>query len=479
MKKYIAIFLVAAFGAGTGILFQRYFQQDSYYNLADLPAIHLAKVGGTATLAYPDFVQASALALPAVVHVTSSFKADPQAKLPGNSWFPDFFGNPQLQRQAAGSGVIISGDGYIATNNHVVKDADEVEVTMYDKRTYKAKVVGTDPSTDLALLKISEKQLPFLTYGNSDQVAVGEWVLAVGNPFNLTSTVTAGIVSAKGRSLNILNGDFKIESFIQTDAAVNPGNSGGALINARGEVIGINTAIASESGRYEGYSFAIPANLVKKVIGDLKDFGKVQRGIIGIKIQNIDANFAQQSGLDVLQGVYVAGVIPGGAAEQSGIVQGDVITQINETEVKSSSELQEIVGQFRPGDQVKVNLIRNGSPKQIDVTLKGIEVVDDLIASNPTEPSKGFSHELGASLRNLSEAEKSKLGLDYGVKVTDVNFGLLSEMGIQKGFTIVKINNKAVDDATTAETLLTHTQGALKIEGLNADGSRGFYSMWR
>ncbi len=481
MKKYVAIFLVAAIGAITGVSVQKYFSKDRYWSPLEVSRAQLISMNGSAALAYPDFIGASALALPAVVHVKSYFpsQASSSAK-PSNPWFPDFFGSPQLEKQAAGSGVIISADGYISTNYHVVKDAERVEITMYDNHTYPATVVGKDPSTDLALLKIEEQRLPFLSFGNSDQISVGEWVLAVGNPFNLTSTVTAGIVSAKGRSLNILAGDYRIESFIQTDAAVNPGNSGGALINAKGEVIGINTAIASETGRYEGYSFAIPANLVNKVMEDLKKHGKVKRGIIGINIRDIDANLAEARGLGVHQGVYVNGIIPGGAAEEAGIQTGDVVVMVNEIAVKNTSELQEIIGQFRPGDNVQVRVLRNGEEKQISVVLKEIASTQaPEIAESKPENFKGFSSELGADLSPLTALEKTKLGIKYGLKVTEVREGLLREIGVEKGFIITKVNRKAVDESVTAEEILKDSKSAVLIEGVHPDGSRGFYSFSR
>ncbi|MBA2745933.1 MAG: trypsin-like peptidase domain-containing protein, partial [Flavisolibacter sp.] len=317
-----------------------------------------------------EFVEASESTVPAVVHVTTTYGATSSNNQSYNP-FQDFFWGDRGSRNptpamSSGSGVIISEDGYIVTNNHVVANSDKVEITLNDKRTLLAKVIGTDPSTDLALLKIDEKGLPFIPYGNSDVVRVGEWVLAVGNPFNLTSTVTAGIVSAKARNIHILpDQQFPIESFIQTDAAVNPGNSGGALVNTNGDLIGINTAIASNTGAYTGYSFAIPVNMVKKVVDDLLEYGNVQRGFIGVNIRDIDSKFAVEKGIKSLKGVYVAGITEGGAAASAGIREGDIITKISGNNVNTSPELQEQVSRFRPGDKVEVTLVREGDEKTV------------------------------------------------------------------------------------------------------------------
>jgi len=281
-------------------------------------------------------------------------------------------GNPGL---SSGSGVIISPDGFIVTNNHVVDNASEIEVILYDNRSYEAEIIGTDPSTDLALIKVDERNLDFIKYGNSDDVKIGQWVLAVGNPFNLTSTVTAGIVSAKARNIGILRveNSLQIESFIQTDAAVNPGNSGGALVNLYGQLIGVNTAIATQTGSYSGYSFAIPVTLVKKVMDDLLEFGKVQRGLLGIRIADVNARLAEIEDLSVVKGVYVSQVNSNSAAEQAGIEPGDVIIKIDEVSVNNVAELQEIVARNRPGDKVTVHFIRNGKEKQTGAVLRNVD----------------------------------------------------------------------------------------------------------
>jgi S1-C subfamily serine protease len=274
-------------------------------------------------------------------------------------------------KQGTGSGVIIDGEGFIVTNNHVVDFADEITVTLYDQRKFKATKVGTDPTTDLALIKIEAEELPVLAYGNSDDVKVGEWVLAVGNPFNLTSTVTAGIVSAKGRNIDILEGRTAIESFIQTDAAVNPGNSGGALVDQQGNLIGINTAIASYTGSFSGYSFAVPASIVMKVVEDLKEFGTAQRGFMGVSIQSMDSELATELGVNIVEGVHIAGIEDGGAADDAGMKVDDIVTQINGRNVKTAPELQELVGRNRPGDEVEVTVNRKGALKKLYITLRG------------------------------------------------------------------------------------------------------------
>lgn len=325
-----------------------------------------------------DFTQAAEKTMPAVVHITAkqsettankSKKRSSPFDLFGGDL--DFFFGPQGPKQGTGSGVIIDATGYIVTNNHVVDFADEITVTTYDKRKFKAELVGKDPTTDLAVIKIEGSDLQSLRYGNSDNVKVGEWVLAVGNPFNLTSTVTAGIVSAKGRSIDILQERAAIESFIQTDAAVNPGNSGGALVDQDGNLIGINTAIASSTGSFAGYSFAIPAQIVEKVVKDLVEFGSAQRGFLGINIQNLDSELAEELDVDISEGVHIVGVEAASAASEAGIEDGDVITAVNGKEVKSAPELQELVGRKRPGDEVELTVMRGRRVKVVTVRLKG------------------------------------------------------------------------------------------------------------
>ena len=356
------------------------FEQRQRYFLSN----YLSDTSAAATLpGSVNFVMAADLTRPAVVHIKTYFtqkdlgqQFNPQMDPFLREFFGDGFGGaiPQQKepKEASGSGVIITQDGYIVTNNHVIENADKIEVILEDKRSYTAKLIGKDPTTDLALLKVEESGLPFVRLGDSDKLKIGEWVLAVGNPYDLTSTVTAGIVSAKARNINILRSkeNFAIESFIQTDAAVNPGNSGGALVNLKGELVGINTAIASPTGSYSGYSFAVPVGIVKKVMDDLLKFGEVQRGLLGINIQDVTAGLAKEKGIKEVKGVYVGGVNDNGAAKEAGIKTGDVIIKVDGHDVNSSSELQEAIGRHRPGDKVGITLLRDDKSLELVATLK-------------------------------------------------------------------------------------------------------------
>ena len=340
--------------------------------------ISLSVVSGqTSAAKYVDMTSAAEQSVHAVVHIKTTFKYRTSVweDFFGGSFWEDFFGNNALgtreyEAMGAGYGVIISPDGYIITNNHVVEDAENITVTLNDKREFTASIAGTDPETDLALIKIDCQNLPILQFGNSDDLKIGEWVLAVGNPFNLTSTVTAGIVSAKARNLDILGKNSSIESFIQTDAAVNQGNSGGALVNVKGELVGINSAIASGNGYYTGYSFAIPSNIARKVVGDLKNYGKVQRATLGVNVIEIDYEKSRELGLDKVEGLLVAKVEADGAADQAGIAVDDVILAIDEREINSVSELREVITQHSPKENVTITILRNGTVKKVNVTLK-------------------------------------------------------------------------------------------------------------
>ncbi|HNQ62065.1 MAG TPA: Do family serine endopeptidase [Bacteroidia bacterium] len=417
----------------------------------------------------PDFTRAAEMTVHSVVHVKTIQSNQYANTMFGNPF--DFWGRqrPAQPQEASGSGVIISSDGYIVTNNHVLANAESITVTLNDNRTFEAKIIGTDPSTDLALLKINESDLPFLSYGNSDNVNVGEWVLAVGNPFNLTSTVTAGIVSAKARNIGILPDQYKIESFIQTDAAVNPGNSGGALVNTRGELIGINSAIASNTGSYTGYSFAIPVNLVRKVTDDLAEYGNVQRGFIGVSIRDLDSKLADEKGIKEAKGIYVAGLTPGGAAEDAGIKEGDLITKVGQIPISSSPQLQEQIGRYRPGDKVNISVLRNGSEKTFPVVLRNKDGDTQLIKSDPALTM------LGGTFENVSGDEKSKLGLSGGVKVSKLNNGKLRNSGIKEGFIITSIDKKPIRSKEDLENALKTKQGGVLIEGLYPNGLRAYY----
>jgi Do/DeqQ family serine protease len=371
----------------------------------------------------------------------------------------------------------VSQDGYIVTNNHVVADAIEVEVVLSDKKTYKAEVIGTAPTVDLAIIRIKERNLPNVVFGNSDEVKVGEWVLAVGNPFNLESTVTAGIVSAKGRNLNILRdkGADAIESFIQTDAAVNPGNSGGALINTRGELIGINTAIATPTGTYAGYSFAVPANIVIKVMKDLIEYGSLQRGYLGINIQEFNGKFAEEKGIkDLSEGVYVAGVNPGSAAADAGIKEGDVIVGMDGKKIKSSPELLGEIARRRPGDKVQLEIIRNNKKQSFNVFLKGKEGSQEF--STRTE-SGDVLRNLGGTLGEVSSAEKSQLKIVGGAKIKQVTGGKLRRAGVQDGFIVTRMNGqaiKSVDDFVKKLESIPTGEDVL-LRGKYADSEEEYY----
>lgn len=416
-----------------------------------------------------DFTTAAQETVNAVVHI----KTEMSVKTVNYDNFFDPFRNYFYPHQnnniiAFGSGVIISKDGYIVTNNHVVDGADKIMVTFNDKTEKEARVIGTDPSTDLALIKVDGNNYEYLNYGNSDKLKIGEWVLAVGNPFNLTSTVTAGIVSAKARNINILGGASAIESYIQTDAVVNKGNSGGALVNAKGELVGINAAIASHTGVYEGYSFAIPVNIVKKVVEDLKNYGETQRGYLGVQIRNIDAEFAQSAGINKLKGVYVAGVVDGSGADDAGIKSGDIIDAINNKPVNSLSELTGIIGQYRPGDKVLVSL-SNGDKEddQVLVTLKKRDNSTTLVRSN----DMFFNDVLGAWLQTAPKDQISKLGLSNGLKVVDVKDGIFDRGGITKGYIIYNVNGVAVNSESSLNRAINNSKRkVVKIKGMYPDG---------
>ncbi len=438
--------------------------------------IHNANFSGTNSI---DFREASKNSINSVVHVTTkvvhtSFQRD---------IFQEFFYGPGAGGKefkqfgsGAGSGVFISSKGYIVTNNHVIDNASEIQVILNDNSKYDATIVGTDPSTDIAVIKIEGENFPSIPLGNSDELEIGEWVLAVGNPFNLTSTVTAGIVSAKARNINILNGNadkniFPIESFIQTDAAVNPGNSGGALVNSRGELVGINTAIASQTGSYSGYSFAVPVNLVQKVMRDLIDYGVVQRGYLGVQIADITQEIQTERNLPDLKGVYVAGVVEDGSAEKAGLKEGDVVLRIGTKEVNSSAALQEEIGKMRPGDKVAVT-IRNskGVEQTKEVVLRNKEGQTDLITKE--EIKKNYS--LGATFENLTEKEKRSLNIDYGVKIKTITAGKLKSLGLKEGVIISKINNEPVKTIEQLTSKLNDSNRGILLEIMSSSGRKDY-----
>lgn len=474
MKKTLSTLLIAALGGIGGAYVYTNFNNDSLTQpkiISEKQHVQYVNYPGTLSEgSMTDFTKAADATIHAVVHVKTFYTNNTRYNPFGTDPF-DFWGRPQKSnpQEASGSGVIITDDGYIVTNNHVVENADKVEITLNDNLSYSAKVIGTDPSTDLALLKINEKNLPFITYGNSDNVKVGEWVLAVGNPFNLTSTVTAGIISAKARNIGILPDQHKIESFLQTDAAVNPGNSGGALVNTNGELIGINSAIASTTGSYTGYSFAIPVNLVKKVMDDLVEYGSVQRGFIGVSIRDIDNKLMDDKGIISTQGVYVAGLTDGGAAAVAGIKEGDIILKIGDFVISSTPQLQEQIGRFRPGDKVNVTLLRAGKEQIVNVVLRNKDGDTKMTKSDQA------LNMLGATLESVNKDEIAKLGLRGGVKISKLLSGKLRAAGIQEGFIITSVDKKPILTTDDLENALKTKQGGVLIEGVYPNGLRAYY----
>lgn len=395
-------------------------------------------VGGAGSV---DLREAAKKSVPGVVHVKTMQMG---REFVGNSLLDFWFGTPSQSREVPmamgyGSGVIISDDGYIITNNHVIKDADKIVVVLNDKKEYEAKLIGQDPITDIALLKIDGKNLAYVEYGNSDEVALGEWVLAVGNPYNLTSTVTAGIISAKARDLGMSRGQMSLESFLQTDAAINPGNSGGALVNAKGELIGINTLIQSPTGAYSGYAFAIPVNIARKVVTDLKDYGKVQRGVLGIRMGELTPVLAEGLGVKETSGIYVGEVVSGGAAQKAGIKKGDIIQGINGINVKTTPEFYEQLGKYHPGSEIQLKIKRGGQEKLVDVTLQ------NSYGDTALEQAQEFGV-LGVKVSPLTKEDRYRYRLNKGVKITEIQNGKFKAAGLDKGYIIVKINNNVIYD---------------------------------
>ncbi|MEM6643476.1 MAG: Do family serine endopeptidase [Bacteroidota bacterium] len=424
-----------------------------------------------------NFVFAAKNATPSVVHIRTKYEAGRRASNPINDLFRDFYGDRYEKRgygqsMGAGSGVIISSDGYIVTNNHVVDNASEIEVVLNDNRSYDAQIVGLDKSTDLAVIKVEQEDLAAINYGNSESINVGEWVLAIGNPYEFRSTVTAGIVSAKGRNINILGGGSSIESFIQTDAAVNPGNSGGALVNLKGELVGINTAIASPSGAFAGYSFAVPVTLVQKVVADLVEYGEVQRALLNIKIGDVNAEIADRFDLDVLRGVYVSEVVSGGAADRAGMEEGDVIIAIDQKVVNNVAQLQETVAIKRPGDKIDVRFIRNGKEKVVEATLRNMDNTFAVV-----EARDEFEIE-GATFREVSSGIKEQLELDGGVQITELRPGKWRDVRMREGFIITAIDNEKIETLEDLESYFRNArQDGILIEGIYPDGTKAHYGL--
>jgi Do/DeqQ family serine protease len=490
MKKFLFIILAAVVGGLAALGGAQYLglnEQVKYVEVQSQPTTNYANFAEPSTTVNVNpapsagFATAAEKSLPAVVHI----KASKQASASGRGGFDpneipeslrDLFGTPgegggqrgeMPLQQGSGSGVIISADGYIVTNNHVVAGAEDLQVVLNDQRTYDAEVVGVDPTTDIALIKIKEANLPTVQFADSDKLKVGEWVVAVGNPFSLTSTVTAGIVSAKGRSIDIVRrsgGDMAIESFIQTDAVVNPGNSGGALVDINGDLVGINTAISSPTGVFAGYSFAVPSAIVKKVVEDLREFGIVQRGLLGARIMELNTARAEELGIDRDNGVLVSEVTEESAAEEAGLQNGDVITGVDGVVTLRNSELLEQLGRHRPGDVVKITFERDGQERTATARLRNASGTTDVIRPEPKPTSVS---ELGAEFVELDRATAEKLNVSGGVTVADINKGILAEQTrIRPGFVITKVDNSSVRNAADFQKLMKSAEGAVSLEGI-------------
>ena len=473
MKRFGMLMLAAMMGSLITIMAVQWVNdgKDQGVKIEHISGVPVSQVAFTKNekgeIVPMDFTATAEMVTKAVVHIRSTSKGFTTGRR-NSQQIPDqfrqfFFNDPYQQQgpsQSTGSGVVINDGGYIVTNNQVIDNADVVEVTLYDNRQVKADVIGTDPDTDLAVIRIHEKNLPHLSFVNSDNARVGEWVLAVGNPFNLNSTVTAGIISAKGRDINIINrtnddgGRTAIESFIQTDAAINPGNSGGALVNLQGGLIGINTAIASTTGVYAGYGFAVPANLVSKVVEDLIAYGAVQRGWLGIQVQNVTADFAKANDLEVMEGAYVAGYgdePEKSAAKEAGLKEGDVVIKLDETPIKSSTSLIEYIGQKRPGDKIKVLVNRGGKELSYSVTLKS---KDGSLATVKREEKEAVAS-LGMELEDVDSKLMKQLEIEHGVRVKTLGNGKIARYtDMQEGFIITHVNEKPVKSAKELNEIL-------------------------
>ena len=425
---------------------------------------------------YPDFTYAAESAVEAVVYieVTVQYRSQFQNIDPFfRFFFGDEFGTPQSREQkGSGSGVIIRPDGYIVTNNHVVQDATKISVTLNNDMQYEATVIGTDPATDVALIKIDAENLPTIPFGDSDKLRLGEWVLAIGSPlsYNLRSTITAGIVSAKGRSMPNTTGEFKIESFIQTDAAVNPGNSGGALVNKKGELVGINTAIISQTGSYSGYSFAVPVNIVSKIVSDLMDFGSVKRAVLGITMQPITDEIAKELKLSSRNGVYIYEVMKGGAADQAGLRKGDVIVAIGGEKVSDGAAVQAKVNSYHPGDKAVVRFIRDGKEQTVEVTFHATAQKTGEVDVD------GAVMFYGARLKKADEEQLKRFGLRSGVEVVSVGTGSMADAGVPAGFIIDAVNDTSVSKPEDVVSIAAKVKSTVVLQGVTTNGRRAYYA---
>lgn len=499
-KIILGLLLCASVSAGVSFLTVRHEQTNANGQIANSFGQNVRLVNANALSGIEtDFTVAAEQSINGVVHIAAKTMRTVNQSTDIFEYFFGFRGQqiPQQQQpqMGYGSGVIISSDGYIVTNNHVVEGADELTVTLNERTDYPAKIIGTDPNTDLALLKIEANNLPIIPFGNSDNLKVGEWVLAVGNPMNLASTVTAGIVSAKARNLGIIESEknqnnpfqqqqqqssgksnLSIESFIQTDAAVNPGNSGGALVNLRGELVGINTAIVSPNGSYAGYSFAIPVNIVAKVMDDIKKFGQVQRAMLGVTIRDINSVLAKEKKIEVQDGVYVDGVAEHSGAMEAGIQKGDIIKTIDGRKVNTSSELQALVGIRHPSDIVEVVLMRDGKEKTLKVTLKNMQGGTETLKTGGIEM-------LGAAFQELTPELKKSLNIGSGVQVSGITEGKFKQAGIRKGFIILKVNDMRIESVAQLEKAVKDIKDhasfdncGLFIVGIYPNGKVSYYA---
>jgi Do/DeqQ family serine protease len=485
------VFLIVAISVATSLLsiwgYGTWLRNQSTTLQAEgkVPVNYAGFFDKNAPTGIPDFTAAATSATPAVVHIKTKIKGGSVSSRNSNPFgdlfgdddpFYKFFGGPRSMtlpdQQASGSGVIISNDGYIVTNNHVIDGASDINVTLSNRKSYKATIIGTDPNTDLAVIKINGTNLPYMLYGNSDDVKLGEWVLAVGYPLTLDVTVTAGIISAKSRSIGINRSDCAIESYLQTDAAVNPGNSGGALINTSGELIGINSAIASPTGSYAGYSYAVPVNIVKKAVNDLIKFGAVQRAYIGITYapDNLSDEQKKANGIKDGTGVFVTGVATDGAAKAAGLQKGDFVTKINDADINSGPELQEQVARYKPGDKVNITYVRDGKERTATITLKNksgnYEVVKNETAFD----------DLGADLATVDKQSAQKNDITGGVQVKKIGNGLLKNTRLQEGFIITSVDGQDVNNVDDLKTILNNSHGTVRLEGVypGYDGTYGY-----
>jgi len=470
MRRFIATLLIG-FAAGlAGAYVYDQIRQQPEESTVQTPVVQASLNELSVPDMAEDFVAASQSSTQSVVYVKNISE-----RIYARSYL-DYFLEPRSEtRISSGSGVIFREDGYIVTNNHVVQDADELEI-VYNRKTYPAELVGVDPSTDLAVLKIDDTNLPAIRLGSSRDLQVGEWVIAVGNPFNLTSTVTAGIVSAKGREINILRSKFPIESFIQTDAAINPGNSGGALVNKEGELIGINTAILSQTGSYAGYGFAVPIDIVRKIVGDLIEYGEVQKAFFGGEVADYDSELAERLEIDIDPGEEFRGVLIGyiqedGAAQRAGLEEGDIILKIDNDEINTSAEFDEELSYHSPGDKITVTYLHDGQERRTTLTLTNREGTTSILKRDI------FSSELlGADFEVVPRVERDLLNIEHGVKIFNIKNGLLKKIGVDEDFIVTEINNYPVKTPENLVDILSKIRGRVHMEGINKQGRSGYYA---